>query len=454
MTKGRIVSIKGQVAEVEFLHHPPNIHDLLILDHDHNVKMEVYSSASPTSFYCLLLSSSTKVQQGAEVVNTGSPITMPVGNAVLGRVVDIFGGAVDGLGEIKAERKSIFQSNVKYDDVYVPAEILETGIKAIDFFSPIMKGGKLGLFGGAGVGKTILLTEIIHNVVVLNKGNNLSVFTGVGERTREGQELVEELKNTKALPSVSLIYGQMGENPAVRFRTAHAGITIAEHFRDVLGKNILFFIDNIFRFAQAGQELSTIMNTIPSESGYQSTLTTEMSSLHERLISTNKAAITAIEAIYVPSDDITDYAVQSVFPFLDSIAVLSRSVYQEGRFPAIDLLSSNSAGVSRDIIGDDHYNALISAQTLMKKANTLERIVSLVGESELSKEDQQVFKRAQVLRNYMTQYFFVAESQTGKPGSYVPLKETVEDIKKIIAGEFDGFDTQLFLYQGNLKNIK
>jgi F-type H+/Na+-transporting ATPase subunit beta len=453
--QGKIISVKGQVVEVTFTNNLPAIHDILMLENDEKIKMEVYTSSAANSFYCLLLSPSKKLHRGATVLNTGQPITIPVGNEVLGRIIDIFGNHYDEKGNIKSKHElPIFNTNVNFDNIITPKHILETGIKVLDFFAPILLGGKVGLFGGAGVGKTILLTEIIHNVVASNKENNVSVFTGVGERAREGQELYESLDESGVLPQVSLIYGQMGENPAVRFRTAFAGVTIAEHFRDALSKNVLFFIDNVFRFAQAGYELSTLMNTIPSEGGYQATLASEMASFHERLVSTTSGSITSIEAVYVPSDDITDNGVQSTFPYLDSMVVLSRTIYQSGRFPAIDLLSSTSSALNIDIVGELHYKTLINTQNVLKKALALERIVSLIGESELSKEDQLVYKRASIIKNYMTQNFFVVEKQTGKPGVRVALKETIKDIADILAGTYDAYEPEKFLYIGKAEDVK
>jgi F-type H+-transporting ATPase subunit beta len=332
------------------------------------------------------------------------------------------------------------------------SKILETGIKLIDFFCPILRGGKVGLFGGAGVGKTVLLTEVIHNIVILNKDKSVSVFSGVGERIREGQELYETLEKSGVLPKVALIYGQMGENSAIRFRTAFAGITMAEYFRDKQ-KDVLFFIDNIFRFAQAGYELGTLMNTIPSEGGYQATLGSEMANFHERLISTDTGSITSMEAVYVPSDDLTDYGVQSVFPYLDSIIVLSRRVYQEGRFPAIDILSSTSSALDEETVGKNHYNAFIQSLSLLKRASSLERVVTLVGESELSSEDRALYNRARILKNYMTQNFFVTTSQTGKEGKYIPVEETVADVEQILSGRYDDFPPETFLYIGALKDL-
>ncbi len=453
--KGTVVSIKGQIIEVEFLEDKPNLHDVLVLEDNASVRMEVFTSSASSTFYCLSLSPTTRMHRGTTVINTQQPISIPVGEGVLGRVMDLFGSSQDGKGSIGTnETRPIFSKEVEFDQIVTPKEILETGIKAVDFFAPILKGGKIGLFGGAGVGKSIVLTEIIHNIVNLNKEKHVSVFAGVGERVREGHELVQELKERGVLEGVSLIFGHMGENPAIRFRTAIAAVTVAEYFRDKTDKNVLFFLDNVFRFAQAGYELSTLMNTIPSEGGYQATLTSEMALLQERLISTKNNAITSFEAVYVPSDDITDYGVQSIFPYLDSIIILSRPIYQEGRFPAIDLLSSNSAGVSTDIIGDMHYKTLLESQALLKKALSLDRIVSLIGESELSFEDQTIYKRSRILKNYMTQNFFSVENQTGRKGVYVPLADTVRDTRTILDGKHDTTEPEKLLFIGSLKELE
>lgn len=340
MITGKTISVKGQIIEVEFLGDKPSIHDVLVSKEYPDIKMEVYSSASEDSFYCLALTSVSKLHFGSKVISTEQAIKIPVGKELLGRVIDTLGEPQDNLGPIKSkEAKPIISEDMKFADVDVPKEILETGIKAVDFFSPMVKGGKAGLFGGAGVGKTVILSEIIHNIVILNPEKNVSIFTGVGERTREGEELLNTLNENKVMQGVTLVYGSMGENPAVRFRTAFAGVTLAEYYRDVLQKNVLFFIDNIFRFAQSGYELSTLMNVLPSEGGYQATLASEMASVHERLASSHKNNITTVEAIYVPADDLTDTGVQSVFPYLDSGIILSRSIYQEGRFPAVDILA-------------------------------------------------------------------------------------------------------------------
>jgi len=312
----------------------------------------------------------------------------------------------------------------------------------------------MGLFGGAGVGKTILLTEILHNIVGRTLSSSVSIFAGIGERAREGLELYEALKLSGVMQNSSLIFGPMGENPAVRFLAAYSAATLAEYFRDEKKKNILFFIDNVYRFAQAGNELSVLTSTLPSEDGYQATLESEMADFHERLIPTNSAAITTIEAIYVPADDLLDHGVQAIFPYLESTVVLSRSLYQEGLLPAIDILNSTAASLNRNIVGDLHYESAIRAKTILKKAESLERIVSLVGESELSAEDQLVYRRAKKIRNYMTQRFFVAETQTGKKGVYVDIKTAVEDLKAIIEGICDHIPEDKLLYIGSISEIK
>lgn len=451
-TSGKIRSIRGNVVEMEFLDKQPEIHEMLVAQNDRSIKIENIMSAKKNLYYGLVYSGDQKIKRGEAIFGTGKFFEIPVGESFLGRVIDIFGTAMDGKGKVNHDLLwPVFQSSPALMKVIPSDTIQETGIKSIDFFSPIMQGGKVGLFGGAGVGKTILLTEIIHNIVALSKKKNTCVFTGVGERIREGQELYESLEKNKVLSQVASIFGQMGENSAVRFRTAFAGVTMAEYFRDISKKNVLFFIDNIFRFAQAGYELSTLTNAIPSEGGYQSTLISEMADFHERLVSTKSGKLTTIETVFVPSDDMTDQAVQSIFPYLDSMVVLSRQVYQEGRFPSIDLLSSASSGLSPEIVGKEHEQALRKAQNILKKSATLERIVSLVGESELSSEDQIVYKRSKIIKNYMTQNFFVAQSQTGKKGDYIPVSQTVSDMIGIIEGKYDGRAPEEFLYIGGIK---
>lgn len=449
---GKVKSVVGHIVEVSFVTDHPSLYDILILENDPTVKMQVYSSKDETTYYCFLLTQAKHLYRNSKVINTNRPIYIRVGDGVLGRVMDVFGNPIDGKGEIDSfDERSIYQKALDYSNISTRQEILETGIKAIDFFSPLIKGGKLGFFGGAGVGKTVLLTEIIHNIVILSKNESVSVFAGIGERIREGQELYESLADGGVLNTVSLIYGPMSENPAIRFLTGYGAVAVAEYFRDERQKNVLFFIDNIFRFAQAGNELSLLMNTIPSEDGYQATLNSEMASFHERLSSSKNNYISTIEAIYVPNDDILDQAVQSVLPYLDSSVVISRSRYQEGLLPAIDMLSSTSSALSVSIAGELHFNTLVAAQNLLKKAVSLERLVSLVGESELSNEDRIDFLRSRLLRNYMTQNFFVMEKQTGKKGAYVSLKTVIEDVSDILKGTYDALPEEKLLYIGSAK---
>jgi F-type H+/Na+-transporting ATPase subunit beta len=452
---GTVKQIKGQVVEVEFLEEKPNIHDLLILESDPSVQLEVYSSSSKDSFYAIIFSHAEKLFRGARLTNTKSSIKIPVGRNILGRVMNLFGEPLDGKGEIKTtNQKPIYnREGGSYDRVIVSKEIIQTGIKAIDFFSPILKGGKVGIFGGAGVGKTILLTEIIHNIINQNP-ETVSIFAGVGERSREGQELHQSLEESRVLDHVCLLYGSMGENASIRFKTAQASVAVAEYFRDDERKNVLFFIDNMYRFAQAGHELSMLMNTIPSEGGYQATLTSEMASIHERLFSTKEANITSFEAIYVPSDDILDFGVQSVFTHLDANIVLSRNVYREGRYPAVELLSSSSTSLRPDIVGRDHARVAVKAGSLLKEAAGLERIASLIGESELNETDKITYNRAKLLKNYMTQSFFVTEPQTERKGVFVPVADTVADAAAIIEGKYDSLNPSRIRDIGSLKNFE
>lgn len=453
---GKIISIKGQVIEVQFNKNQPSINDLLYLEGQKEVQMLVYRPSARNRYYCLSLADTAALSRGANVVNTGKSIATPVGDAVLGRIIDLFGSPRDGKGAIKTDTKwPIFRSGTLYNDLPSHQEILQTGIKVIDLFCPLLKGGKMGLFGGAGVGKTVLLTEIIHNIVQVTNptdtAKRVSVFAGIGERSREGEELFDSLGEGGVLPYTSLIFGTMGQNPAIRFLTGFTAITVAEYFRDEMKKDVLFFVDNVFRYAQAGNELSLLMSIIPSEDSYQPTLSSEMADFHERLVSNKQNNITTIEAIYVPNDDILDQGVQSILPYLDSSLILSRNVYQEGRLPAIDILSSTSSALNFDVAGVLHYTAAIKAQGILKQAVSLDHIASLVGESELSHDDQIIYRRAKILRNYMSQSFFVTTNQTGRPGKYVPLETTIKDVNDILGGTYDSVSEEKFLYIGEAK---
>lgn len=455
-SKGRIIGIRDVVVEIEFLDDPkPFIHEVLKLESDENIVFQVVDSSGVNSFHCINMSGNSNFVRGATVVRTGEKIGVPVGQNMLGRVIDIFGNDLDGMGKIEFEKKKeLFAPSPPYDDATVNTDFLETGIKIVDMFAPLLKGGKVGLFGGSGVGKTVLLTEILNNIINKDLGNNVSVFCGVGERSREGQELREELKNSGVLPNVSMIFGQMGENASVRFLTAYAGTATAEYLRDDMGKNVLLFIDNIFRFAQAGNELSLLMNSIPSEDGYQATLSSEVAEIHERLVSRKDRVLTTIEAVYIPEDDLFDQTAQAVFGYLDSSVVLSRDAYREGRLPAVDILASDSGALNPKNVSSLHYYVANNAKSLLKQAELLERIVSLVGESELSEEDRILYQRANKLKNYMTQSFFVAEKQTGRKGSYVPVQDTVKDVKDIIEGKYDHISEDKFMFIGKASDIE
>ena len=453
-SEGVVVAVQGQIVEVSFAGKKPSINDILILKDSHETKMEVFSSSGANSFYCLALSRTGSIYRGAKIINTANQILFPVGNKLLGRVVDIFGTPLDGKGEIGTQLAYPIHKNVKLLNINTKQDVFETGIKVIDIFAPMVKGGKMGLFGGAGVGKTILLTEILHNVVGRAKETSVSVFAGIGERSREGLELYDALVESGVMNYSSLIFGPMGENPSIRFLTAFSAASLAEYFRDEEKKDVLFFIDNVYRFAQAGNELSILTSSLPSEDGYQATLESEMANFHERLVATDKGAISTIEAIYVPADDLLDHGVQSIFPYLDSIVVLSRRLYQEGLLPAIDILSTTSALLHPKIVGDFHYDTAIKAKSILKSAESLERIVSLVGEAELSAEDQLIYKRSKKIINYMTQNFFVTETQRGGQGSFVPLRTALEDLKSIIDGKFDHVAEEKFRFIGMLADIK
>jgi F-type H+-transporting ATPase subunit beta len=465
MKKGIIESVIGDVAQVKFSNYNPEIYEVLKAETKNgSAILYVYQSAAKGIFYCIILSGRRSLCRGTEVKGTGEKLTIPVGEKLLGRVIDVSGEPIDGLGKIKdCQSAEIFRGSPSLDEIKAERSVWETGIKIIDFFAPLVKGGKMGLFGGAGVGKTILLTEVMHNILNIKAktkskdGKNhkaVSVFAGVGERTREGQELYEELKKSSLLPAVSLIYGQMGENASTRFLSAMAATSIAEYFRDIGDRDVLFFIDNVFRFAQAGSEIATLTNNIPSEDGYQATLASEMSLFHERLVSARGQGLSTVEAIYVPSDDLLDTGVQSIYPYLDSIITLSRDVYQEGRFPAIDVLSSSSKILSPEVVGEEHYKTVIEALAVIKNAQGLERMVDLVGEGELSPENQTIYRRAKLIKNYMTQPFFVAEDQTGRKGEFVALADTINDVKSILTGKYDSIDPETILFIGKMGEKK
>lgn len=465
MTTGRVLTVMQHVATVEFITEPPKLHEVLTLATDSEAMLEVVSSAAKNVWYCLIMRNSPQLVRGVEVVRTHQTLRIPVGEAVLGRVFTVFGQPLDKKGSLDTKTLPIFErQKPNLQDFAIPHEIIETGIKAIDFFAPLFKGGKMGLYGGAGLGKTVLLTELINNIVIRQQeektkestpaAQTYSVFAAVGERSREVEELVADLTQAEALERTCVVVGQMGENPAVRFRTAYAAVRVAEHIRDTMHADVLFFMDNMYRFSQAGYELSTLMNKIPSEDGYQPTLPSEIAEIQSRLHSTVDNSITAIEAIYLPSDDITDLAVRSQFPYLDDIVVLSRDIYQQGRLPAIDLLASTTTAMSPEFVGQAHYETYLEAKKLLEQAVSIERLVSLVGLGDLSADNQTIYKRSQLLKNYMTQSFFVTAEQTNKPGAFVPRATCVADVQEILSGALDTHDPELLLEGGSLRELK
>jgi len=450
---GYILSIRGEIIEIEFYKNPPFIGEILTLEEDPNVLIEVHSISAKKIFLCLSLTKPNKLFRGARVKRTDKKLEVPVGKELLGRVIDIFGNPRDGLPPLKIEeRKPIYHPPPPYQEIVPGKELIETGIKVIDFFAPLKKGEELGIFGGAGLGKTVLLLELMHNVVFFKKG--ISVFAGLGERIREGHELYETLKKTNVLPSVALVFGQMNESAAIRFKVGFVAATIAEYFRDFHQENVLFFIDNIYRFLQAGNELSTLLSVIPSEDGYQPTLNSEIGKLEERLVSTKNGSITSVQAIYVPADDITDSGVQAVLPYFDSVVVLSRDVYQEGRYPAIDILASSSSVIDPAILGQEHFEVLLEAKKILERHKEFQQIVSIVGEAELSVENRTIYHRARKILNFMTQNLFTVAEQTNIKGQYVKREETVKGVKAILEGRLDRVLEEAFLFIGGLNDLK
>jgi len=453
LDKGRVVSIKGEIVEVEFYRSVPFIKEILVLEKDPSIFLEVYKSSKENTFYCLCLSDTSKISRGDKVERTKKFFEVPVGKELLGRVIDIFGNPLDGGPKIETkEKKEIWGSPPSYQEIVPGREIIETGIKVIDFFVPLIKGEELGIFGGAGVGKTVLLLELMHNLSFFKK--EYAVFAGIGERIREGHELYETLKKTDILPWVSLVFGQMNEPATVRFKVGFVAATLAEYFRDKLKKNVFFFADNVYRFLQAGNEISVMREEIPSEDGYQPTLYSEISALEERLVSTKNGAITSIQAVYVPADDITDSGVQAILSYFDSVVILSREVYQEGRFPAVDILASFSSAINPSILGKEHYELLSEAKKVLEQYKNLEQIVTIIGEAELSVENRKIYHRAKKILNFMTQNFFTTQDQTGLPGKYVSKSETIEGVKAILEGKYDKVPDEAFLFLGSLKDLK
>ncbi len=450
---GTINQIVGVVVDVEFsADHLPAIYNALEVELDgKKLVLEVAQHLSESSVRAISLGSTDGLQRGAEVRDTGAPISVPVGEATLGRMFNVTGQPIDGQKDEFKDYAPIHKSPPPLMDQSGSVEVLETGIKVIDLICPMTKGGKAGLIGGAGVGKTVLIQELINNIAKFHSG--YSVFAGVGERTREGNDLYNEMKEADVLKNTSLVFGQMNEPPGARLRVGLSGLTIAESFRDE-GKDTLMFIDNIFRYTQAGSEVSALLGRLPSAVGYQPTLQQEMATLQERITSTHKGSITSMEAIFVPADDLTDPAVATLFSHLDSTIVLNRALTEIGIYPAVDPLDSSSTILDPELVGEDHYNVAREVQRVLQRYKDLQDIIAMLGMEELSEEDKQTVYRARKIQRFFSQPFFVAEQFTGNPGQYVKLDDTVQGFKEILEGKHDEKGEQAFYMKGDISQVK
>lgn len=450
----RISQIIGPVVDVEFEKELPSINEALEITRSDNTRLvlEVALHLGSSKVRAVAMGSTDGLMRGTEVRAMGNPITVPVGEAALGRMFNVVGEAIDGQPNPKgAEYSPIHREAPPFSEQATETEILETGIKVIDLICPITKGGKVGLFGGAGVGKTVLVTELIRNIAQEHGG--YSVFAGVGERTREGNDLYYEMKESGVLAKTSLVFGQMNEVPGVRLRVGLSGLTIAEHFRDTSGKDVLLFIDNIFRFTQAGSEVSALLGRMPSAVGYQPTLATEMGELQERITSTKKGSVTSVQAIYVPADDLTDPAPATTFSHLDSTIVLSRALTELGIYPAVDPLDSSSIVLDPKIIGEEHYNVAREVQRILQRYKDLQDIIAILGMEELTEEDKITVYRARKIQRFLSQPFFVAETFTGRTGKYVSRQDTVRSFNEIITGKHDEAPEDAFYMKGSIDEI-
>ncbi|MDO9541915.1 MAG: F0F1 ATP synthase subunit beta [Kiritimatiellia bacterium] len=458
--EGKIAQVIGNVVDIEFSGGElPLIDVALRIKRDQpddqgrtEVVAEVNQHLGDNTVRCIAISSTDGLRRGNEVLNTRLPISVPVGQSNLGRLFNVLGEPIDGLGPVDADKfESIHKSPPSLQDQEPKARMLETGIKVIDLLAPYSRGGKIGLFGGAGVGKTVLIQELIHNIAVEHGG--MSVFAGVGERTREGNDLWLEMKASKVLEKAILVYGQMNEPPGARLRVGLTALTMAEYFRDDSGLEVLLFIDNIFRFAQAGQEVSTLLGRIPSAVGYQPTLASEIGELEERITSTRRGSVTSVQAIYVPADDLTDPAPATVFSHLDATIVLSRAIAEQGLYPAIDPLDSSSKILSPEVVGDEHYQVARAAQKTLQKYKELQDIIAILGVEELSDEDKLIVTRARKIQRFLSQPFFVTEQFLNTPGKYVTVKETVRGFKEILEGRHDTLPEQAFFMAGSIDDV-
>lgn len=460
MNKGYILQVTGPVVDVQFeAGHMPDLLNALevYIDKGNGKKeklvLEVSLHIGDNAVRTIAMASTDGLSRGAEVIDTGSPIKVPVGNFTLGRVFNVLGEAVDNKEAAGADvrKDSIHREAPKFEELSTKVEVLETGIKVIDLLAPYIKGGKIGLFGGAGVGKTVLIQELINNVAQQHGG--ISVFTGVGERTREGNDLYYEMSDSGVINKTVMVFGQMNEPPGARMRVALSGLTMAEHFRDEAGQDVLLFIDNIFRFTQAGSEVSALLGRMPSAVGYQPTLATEMGRLQERITSTKKGSVTSIQAIYVPADDYTDPAPATTFAHLDATTNLERSLTEMGIYPAVDPLASTSRALSREVVGEEHYEVATRVQRTLQKYRELQDIIAILGMDELSDEDKKVVERARRVQFFLSQNFHVAEQFTGQPGSYVPVSESVKAFKDILDGKYDHIPEDCFRLVGGIEDV-
>ena len=448
---GSVTQVMGPVVDVRFKEGelPPILNALTIPIGERVLTVEVAQHIGDNVARCIAMASTDGLCRGTDVTDTGAPISVPVGKETLGRIFNVLGDAVDnGPAPATAERWDIHRSAPDYDELATSTEIFETGIKVIDLICPYSKGGKIGLFGGAGVGKTVLIMELINNIAKQHGG--ISVFTGVGERTREGNDLYNEMKQSGVLSKTALVYGQMNEPPGARMRVGLSGLTMAEYFRDKENQDVLLFIDNIFRFTQAGSEVSALLGRMPSAVGYQPTLATEMGALQERITSTKKGSITSIQAVYVPADDLTDPAPATTFAHLDATTVLARNIASQGIYPAVDPLESSSRILSPEIVGEEHYWVAKEVQRIIQRYNELMDIIAIMGMDELSDEDKMLVQRARKIQRFLSQPFDVSEKFTGFPGKYVPISETIRGFKEIIEGKHDDLPESAFLFVGTI----
>ncbi|MFA6522120.1 MAG: F0F1 ATP synthase subunit beta [Patescibacteria group bacterium] len=452
--KGKVAQIIGAVVDVKFDEAVPEILTALeVKNGDKTLTLEVAQQVGHQMVRAIAMGSTDGLQRGVEVVSLGKPISVPVGPETLGRMFDVVGNPIDELGDAKAVRYDpIHRAAPEFVEQSTEAKVFETGIKVVDLICPILKGGKTGLFGGAGVGKTVLIQELIHNIAKEHGG--YSVFAGVGERTREGNDLYQEMKESGVLAKTCLVFGQMNEPPGARARVALSGLTMAEYFRDTEGKDVLMFIDNIFRFTQAGSEVSSLLGRIPSAVGYQPNLATEMGTLQERIASTKKGSVTSIQAVYVPADDLTDPAPATTFGHLDSTVVLSRSLAELAIYPAVDPLDSSSTILDPNIIGEEHYRVARGVQQVLQRYKDLQDIIAILGMDELSDEDKLTVSRARKIQKFLSQPFSVAEQFTGTPGAYVPVAETVRGFGEILDGKHDDKPEQAFYMKGSIDEVK